>query len=408
MTADLITPTLTDADRRLAAEVAEVVARPRVEAADSFVLHAPLEVLARVELLGRMHPDHRGTARARLAEIATQYEAFGPAAVDVEPHHGDASSAMRELMVAVEHGDVERADAAAQALAAQCSAGQLVELLAEPVAPMLTAAGHGPIFLHLLPRLSDGRDPLASMLRPLARELVRYGDLRLEWIDRVPLAAGSPDQLWRALDTVPALGLEGQGFIYPTMHRIDGDSFDSSIASRAVASLVGGQSIEARARVLQRVAAWSMVREPNEHAPYGWTHCLTMAQAVLGTAHAFVDPSRALAIAASHVVGFRTSMATVPSHGTPPADPDVDITEALGGLDGDPAPAGAAAFHLPVDRRPWLWAELAGQASAHQDAHLVKYTVACGDAARSDPEAEPLYLAAATTLLAWWQIADRA
>ena len=145
MTADLITPTLTDADRRLAAEVAEVVSRPRAAAADSFVLHAPLEVLARVELLGRMHPAHRDAARARLAEVATQYEAFGSATVDVEPHRGDPASAARELLAAVEHHDLDRADAAAQALSAQCTAGQLVALLAEPVAPMLTAAGHGPI-----------------------------------------------------------------------------------------------------------------------------------------------------------------------------------------------------------------------------------------------------------------------
>jgi hypothetical protein len=42
-------------------------------------------------------------------------------------------------------------------------------------------------------------------------------------------------------------------------------------------------------------------------------------------------------------------------------------------------------------------------AGAHSDAHLAKYTVACGDAARRDPEAEPVYLAAATTLAAWWR-----
>jgi hypothetical protein len=407
MTEPFATKAISLSDRRLFDEVAEVVSHPRVEPADSFALHAPLEVLARAELFGRTSPEYLPAARSRLAEVATHYEAFSPAVDTPQPFVGHAEAAAKELLAAAEQSDVERADAAASTLADICTSAELVHLLAEPLAPFLTAAGHAPIFLHLLPRHSPGRDPMAAMLRPLAHELVRPGALRLEWIDRVPLREGSAGQLLNALDALPLLGLVGNGFIFPTMHRVDGASESKSIAANAVAGLVGGVDIGARARALQRSAAWSMVREPNEHAPYGWTHCLTMAQAVLGTASAFADPARALAIAASHVVGFRTSMASTPSQGPEPVDPRVDVAEALDGIDDDASIAGAAAFHLDVERRPWLWMELAGRASAHHDAHLVKYTVACIDAARMDPAAEALYLSAVATLSAWWHVADR-
>ncbi|MBV9255094.1 MAG: hypothetical protein JO054_12755, partial [Actinobacteria bacterium] len=41
-------------------------------------------------------------------------------------------------------------------------------------------------------------------------------------------------------------------------------------------------------------------------------------------------------------------------------------------------------------------------ASRNHDAHRVKYTLACIDAAAADPEATPLYLAAAAYLNDWW------
>src|SRR5215213_4101368 len=65
-------------DNRLAAEVAEVVSVPKEAPADSFVLHAPLELLARVGLLGAVRPDAREGARQRLVWLAASYAAAGP------------------------------------------------------------------------------------------------------------------------------------------------------------------------------------------------------------------------------------------------------------------------------------------------------------------------------------------
>ena len=42
-------------------------------------------------------------------------------------------------------------------------------------------------------------------------------------------------------------------------------------------------------------------------------------------------------------------------------------------------------------------------ACAHRDAHLVKYTLACLDAAAADPDAARLFHAGAASLLAFWE-----
>jgi len=47
-------------------------------------------------------------------------------------------------------------------------------------------------------------------------------------------------------------------------------------------------------------------------------------------------------------------------------------------------------------------AALASAASAHHDAHVVKYTLACLDAADADPSHGRLHLAAAASLIGWW------
>ena len=78
-------------------------------------------------------------------------------------------------------------------------------------------------------------------------------------------------------------------------------------------------------------------------------------------------------------------------------------------LAGEPQVAAAAVWHAVTDGddEP-IVSELATRASVPRDAHLVKYTLACLDATRADPEAGTLYLAAAAFLSAWWRRADAA
>ncbi len=69
---------------------------------------------------------------------------------------------------------------------------------------------------------------------------------------------------------------------------------------------------------------------------------------------------------------------------------------------GPPAVAAAAAWHLPESQFAELVSELATRASIQRDAHLVKYTLACFDAADADRAHRRLFLTAAASLVGWW------
>jgi hypothetical protein len=55
----------------------------------------------------------------------------------------------------------------------------------------------------------------------------------------------------------------------------------------------------------------------------------------------------------------------------------------------------AAAWHADAEQRTRIVQQLVDHAAPHRDAHLAKYTLACLEAARSDPDAAHLFLAAA-------------
>lgn len=117
-----------------------------------------------------------------------------------------------------------------------------------------------------------------------------------------------------------------------------------------------------------------MLHDDEAQAPYGWTHALTMPQAVLSLAGAGVNERTALAVAGTFALGFRLA------HGT---------------------------VELPVIIEPAMSAatvsEVAAAAAQHEDAHLVKFTLACIHAVAADPEFEGLYLNAAAHLIEWWR-----
>ena len=55
--------------------------------------------------------------------------------------------------------------------------------LADALVDRLAAAGHGAIYFSLLARTAAGNRAALALLRPLARELARLPELRIEWID---------------------------------------------------------------------------------------------------------------------------------------------------------------------------------------------------------------------------------
>src|SRR5262249_13787994 len=135
-------------DAELCDAVAERIARPKVAEADSFVLHAPLELLARSALLPLVAPAARERARRRLAQVGAAYEAWG-AEVDDPPARAwpTAEAAAADLVRAIDAADLEAADDAAAWLADATTAEELARGLADDVLPRLAAAAHGAIFL---------------------------------------------------------------------------------------------------------------------------------------------------------------------------------------------------------------------------------------------------------------------
>lgn len=386
-------------DTRLVADVAALVAIPRQDPADSFVLHAPLELVARAALLPRVRPEARLEARQRVIELGEGFVAAGPAVGEPNAAEFDSSDAAARLLVdAIDRGELDDVDRVARWLGLAASPGELRQLLAPVMLDRLAAAAHAPIFFFHLPRVSPRGEITGELLRGLARELGRNAEWRVQWVEaaheRRDAAGGA---MFAALAAVP-LGQHAHTtpFIYPTMHRVD----DDGTAAMLLAPVTGGADVGERGRAVLRAAAWSMLLETGEHAPYGWSHCLTMSQAVLGVADTVADPGIALAIAATYVVGFRARLAREPL--APTFDGDDPLLDVPDAIDAGPALAAAAVWHAPSAARVEIESELATRASVHSDAHLVKYTLACFDAAADDPAHRRLYLSAAASLAGWW------
>lgn len=399
-------------DADLVADAAARIAVPRDAPTDSFLLHAPLELLARAALLPHVHPAHRSAARARIAWLADAFEASGdplppPAATHVDPTPA-------AIAAAIDAGDVEQTDALVCAWAA--ADGTTSETaraeLADAIADRTAAAGHGAILLWLLAHDRSAGRHGPPLLRRAALELAERPDWRLAWVDDRPTPAGTgdPAALQAALLGTPDAGDPGSTFIHPTMSLVD----RTGLAADLLTEPTAGLAPRVARTVLQRVAAWSMLQEPVDHAPYGWTHALTMPQATVGIAGTGTDPGRAVAVAATWLLGFRATIGTVSLDPTwvpdaealDPAtvegllaDPDADPTPllALG-----PSAAAATVWHADAATRRALTARLVSYAAAHEDAHLAKYALAALDAASTDPTHAHIHHAALAHLAAIW------
>ena len=391
-------------DATLTADAADKIAVPRNAPANSFVLHAPLELLARTALLPYVDAATREQARQRITDVVASFESFEPAEFPARLREFvGVDDAVRHLADAMNANDLDAADEAADWLGTHLSPTELSHALADSIVGSLAAAAHAPIFLWLAPRVSPRWNLTGRLLRPLVRELTRHSAMQLRWID---LRGGESDSLasrrtaaanmTAALASTPRLGEGPNNFIFPTMARVD----VADLAPAMLGPVCGPGEIGSRGRAVIRAAAWSMLGEPATHAPYGWTHALTMSQAAVGIAGSCADPSRALATAATYVMGFRASLAVNPLvERFEPQRLDVSLSEAL---TAGPDAAAAAAWHLPEERHAELVTHLASCASAHADAHQAKYTLACLDAIGDDPQSARLYLTAAAKLVGHW------
>lgn len=157
--------------------------------ASSFVLHAPLELLARVALREMTQEGLGDAALARLTSLAVRYTHAGPPAPPPGPADLDrAEEAVATLRAALAAGDAARADSAASWLAADVDRTQLRRTLADLVVLHVGAAGHVNIYTHLLGAFD--RDGAAPMVRWLVRELCKEPTARIEPQDPAEVGVG--------------------------------------------------------------------------------------------------------------------------------------------------------------------------------------------------------------------------
>lgn len=376
-------PRLSDA--ALVDVTATVLATPRLAEPDSFVLHAPLELLARAALLPHTSPHLRPSAHTRITSIAQRFEAFGPASeVDDRPFPQPAD-ALDALRAATREGDLDEAARAGRFLGRTLDANHLSSAVGDLLAPSLAAAAHGTIFLHHLPRATPRSSLAGAMFGTLAREVAREPDWSLHWQETGCRGGGD---LAAALASTPVLGQPGSTFIRPLMVQAE----ESGLAETVVGGAIGsGTDPQLAMRVILRTATASMLLDDPDHAPYGWSHCLTIPQGLLSTLPTTSRPTETLAIAATHVVGFRAALGAQP----------------LADIDGPAGRVGADAL-VPGVVRPAAGTLQAAIdfAADHEDAHLTKYLVSCMDAARADPAGAAQHLAAAVHLADWWRSQD--
>jgi hypothetical protein len=386
-------------DEQLFATVARVVAVPKQEPANSFVLHAPLELLARRALLRYVVPERRVGVRRQLVRVAALYEQAGePVEPGPDASFASPGDARAAVTAAIAAKDLTAVDAAAAWLGRHANADDVLALAGTAVGS-LAAAGHANIYFLLLGRTAWANRPALTLLRPLAREIARYPEFRIEWLDDTTVTGvAEPDagtRLARALADTPLLGLPGTDFVFPTVHQVDAGGQARAIVEPNLPADLGVASAE-----IQRVAARSMLQDDPTYAPYGWSHCLTLSQAAIGIRHWVADPAAAAAIAATYVVAFRAAEGAHPI--TVDWEPERTDVAPFDALDAEPAVAAGAVFHATDENLGALVPELAARAGSHDDAHLAKYTLACFDAAAGDPARTRLYLAAAAYLGAWW------
>ena len=383
-------------DEILIRSVAAAIMCPKVRINSSFLLHAPLELLARAWLLQHLTPHRREDARRRIAEIAVRYASEGAEIESRPKEYLAVERALEELPAALRAGDADTVDSAFLYLLPRISAERFRAALAEEITPYLGAAGHAPILLMMLPGAAERFPGMgALLLRSPLRALALEAGLRLTWMETVvPSTEDATPGLFARLAALPSRIAVSSNSIASTMLAVERDGY----AARVVASATNAMRAPEAERILLRAAALSMLQDDPAHAPYGWSHCFTIPQAILSLADVVSDVTRVVRIAATYVLGFRATLGSARLQY--PYTPERQAGDFL--LQRDPVDAAAVAFNAAGDQRRSIRALLIEHAAAHADAHVAKYTMACLTAADRDPEESALHFAAAAYLGAWW------
>lgn len=384
-------------DTELIAAAIAVITPPKIARPSSFVLHAPLELLARAALLPYVAPDSYPQALRQIAAVAVRYAHAGPAIDEPKVAHTSADTAFSALIGSLNEGNADGVDSALLFLLPRMPLLDLRRALIDEITPCLGAAGHAPILLAALaaPSTRNVGTHASRLLRAPLRTLASSSDLRLTWFQTGSPPATSVDEtmLFDRLAAPPRVTAPSTS-IAPMLLTVE----RSGDATRLLQEPVHKLSAQNAEQILLRVAAYSMLQDDPAQAPYGWTHCLTLPQGLLQNADVSNNHHALIAVAATHVLASRAVLSKVAINANPPLPTShTNLDEA------DPDTAASIAFHANPAQRKEIMTTLATEAAIHHDAHLVKYTLACFNAAANDPAAASLFIAAAAYLGAWWK-----
>lgn len=365
----------------------EAIGVPKAQP-DSFALHAPLEVLARYRLMNRLNPGDRHMALGVAHTVIGIYQKAGS---PLSFHNGYPTAiqetetvALARLHEALDNGNVGLCLSLSRGLSRTTNPVMLCRATADLVVTHLGCAGHAGIYFHHLQHIPYSARHLALQLFPgfatgLAQASSQRVHLQLNSHNPSSDTPASQAMAGLLLDLPPLAGARTSGIAVMVRQAIDAghlDAISSLIAQMAPDDLLQQQDTY---EAICGVAALSMLQEADTHARYGWTHCLTLPQGVWSLRAYLNDPREALCMAALYVAAFRSCIGQTRLRPRP--------------LSG---PALASASVTPD------FAPLVRSVCMAQDAHLVKYVLACMDEALRFPRLSPLLLSAAQRLNHLW------
>ena len=389
-------------DTELFSASAQIVSQPKLELS-SFHLHAPLEIMARYNLLPYVTPADRDLARIQIVAAAAHYQAGGEVSGPPERVRiGRLPDAAAQLRRAVEAGDVESADALCVSIAEAGGLQELLGSITDLTLRTLTGAAHTHIGLMLMARMSNSAGHAAlGLARAGVRSLAQAPGLNLKAVTTHRTLKDPETDLASILRAVPVVSPPGPGMVAMMQAAEEAGLPDALLGDALLSSDAAG--CESALKTACRIAALSMLEDNLEPAKYYWTHCLTLPHAAWALTRFL--PGRSFAAEAAHTAATWV-MAIRASHGNGNLNPfpefepvDMDLTVAVAR---SPRAAASAAWFAMPDERPRIERILAGEAAIRNDAHLVKYTWACLDAAAMDAAHAPLYHAAAAFLCSIW------
>jgi hypothetical protein len=387
---------------------AGIVGKPK-EKLESFTMHAPLEIMARFLLLSHVQKKYHGLARLQMFASVVRYREIGgelKLPVKMPPNEIlKAEPTLAKVREAIDAGDVERALTFSQALCNLESHTQLLCGLADKFVSHYSCGAHSHIYLHLFSQLPQMQQRAAlPMSLGFIHELARHPDQQV--IPAVTNARnGSAGHVHaRALEDIvwdtPKLNAPSEEGISAMLAKSIKHGLDSDIRLNLAAQGKAPNPSDIGFVLPCRIAAFSMIQEDDVHTRYGWTHALTLPQAVLGLSRYLNDPATGMMISNLYAVSYQAILAKAS------AKTDVNLPDSEQPFDEaifhSSHMAMSAGWHLPLGQRVRAFERLATEACIRPDCHCVKYVLAAWQMAECDSRFGHVYLAAASRLVHNW------